>query len=165
MFRKSLSKSDRQNGSRRHFRSNGVKYWDFSSQSSLLNFCLHVEGGKLWVPRDVLACHSETLKNLIYGPLKEKKEKDSEKADLPGKPYKDVLEWMRCIVPCPKQKPVDGKCKFDRFLKNPWRGFMIHMGRHVCFIFFLLCSSGQLSAERIELKFSLKIISTYVVPV
>ncbi len=33
------------------------------------------------------------------------------------------------------------------------------MGRHVCFIFFffLLSSSGELSTERIELKFSLKI--------
>ncbi len=38
---------------------------------------------------------------------------------------------------------------------------IIHMGRHVCFIFFflffLLCWNGELSIERIEVKFSLKI--------
>ncbi len=83
----------------------GSQFWDFSAQSSLLNFCLQMEEGQLWAPRDVLACHSEPLRNLIYGPYQEK---GSGKADLPGKSYKDVLEWLRCIVPCPKQKPVEG---------------------------------------------------------
>ncbi len=82
----------------------GSQYWDFSAQSPFLNFCLQVEGRQLWVPRDVLACHSEPLRSLVYGSFKEKK---SGKADLPGKSYKDVLEWLRCIVTCPKHKPVD----------------------------------------------------------
>ncbi len=81
------------------------QYWDFSAQSPLLNFSLHVEDRQLWVPRDVLACHSEPLMAMIYGPYQEN---DSEKAGLPKKSYKDVLEWLRCIVPCPKQKLVDG---------------------------------------------------------
>ncbi len=81
------------------------QYWDFSAQSSLLNFCLHVEERQLWAPRDVLACQSEPLMAMIYGPYQEK---DREKADLSGKSYEDVLEWLRCIVTCPKQKPVDG---------------------------------------------------------
>ncbi len=86
--------------------STGSQYWDFSAQSPLLNFCLHVEGGQLWVPREVLACHSEPLRSLLFGPYQEK---DSGKADFPGKSYKDMLEWLRCFVPCPKYKPVDGK--------------------------------------------------------
>ncbi len=84
----------------------GSQYWDFSAQSPLLNFCLQVEGRQLWVPRDVLACQSEPLVAMIYGPYQEK---DRGKADLPGKSYEDVLEWLRCIVTCPKLKPVDGK--------------------------------------------------------
>ncbi len=84
----------------------GSQYWDFSAQSPLLSFCLQVEERQLWVPREVLACHSEPLRNLFFGPYQEK---DAEKADLKGKSYKDVLEWLRCIVPCPKHKPVDGK--------------------------------------------------------
>ncbi len=86
----------------------GSQYWDFSAQSSLFNFCLNVEERQLWAPRDVLACHSEPLKAMVYGQFREK---DLEKADLPGKSYEDVLEWLRCVVPCPKQKPVDGTCK------------------------------------------------------
>ncbi len=83
----------------------GSQYWDFSAQSPLLNFCLRVDGGELWAPRDVLACHREPLKSMVYGPYQEK---DSGIADLPGKSYKDVLELLRCIVLCPKRKPVDG---------------------------------------------------------
>ncbi len=84
----------------------GSQYWDFSAQSPLFDFCLHVEERQLWVPRAVLACHSEPLRSLIYGPYKEK---DREETDLPGKSYEDVLEWLRCFVPCPKLKPIDGK--------------------------------------------------------
>ncbi len=83
----------------------GSQYWDFSSQSPLFDFCLQVEERQLWVPRAVLACHSDSLRSLTFGPYQER---ESGKADLPGKSYKDVLEWLRCIVPCPRQKPVDG---------------------------------------------------------
>ncbi len=95
----------------------GSKYWDFSAQSPLLNFCLHMDGGELWAPRDVLACHSEPLMALIYGPFKEK---DSGEVDLEGKSYEDVLEWLRCIVPCPRRKPVDGRCSVVFFRNFPY---------------------------------------------
>ena len=87
------------------------KLCEFSEKCELFNFCLEVEDGKFWVPKETLAILSRYFKKLLMdGGYKEAKEG---RAHLEGKKAKDILEFLRCIIKTyefPAVKQICCKC-------------------------------------------------------
>ena len=69
-------------------------------------FCLIVEGQKLWVPKDTFAALSPALDALVN--QQGFKEATAGEAELTGKKYSEVLEWLKCTIPSPGTKAISG---------------------------------------------------------
>ncbi|KAJ8311526.1 hypothetical protein KUTeg_010881 [Tegillarca granosa] len=68
----------------------------FVEEPGITDIALVVEGKKLFVNKFVLAVASPVFKKMFTS---EFKEKDTSEVKLPGKKYKDVLEFLMCIYP------------------------------------------------------------------
>lgn len=68
------------------------------------NFCVNVEGSKLYVPRGALALYSPVFERMLYGDFKEA---NANSVDLKEKKLNDVLELFQVLFPLPVRKPVD----------------------------------------------------------
>ncbi len=82
---------------------------EFVEKSRLRNFPLVVQGEKLWISRETLAELSPVFEKMLFGEFKEGQE-GTEEVELPDKELKDVLEFLRVILP-PVLKPINGKTK------------------------------------------------------
>ncbi|KAJ8311377.1 hypothetical protein KUTeg_010732 [Tegillarca granosa] len=68
----------------------------FVEEPGITDLALVVEGKKLFVNKFVLAVASPVFKKMFTSKFKEK---DTSEVELPGKKYKDVLEFLMCIYP------------------------------------------------------------------
>ncbi len=90
---------------------------EFAEKSRLRNFPLVVQGEMLWVSRETLAELSPVFEKMFFGEFREGQE-EAEEAELPDKELKDVLEFLRVVLP-PVLKPISGKTENEhKFIKS-----------------------------------------------
>lgn len=75
----------------------------FDEEDAHRTLALVVEGQKFFVPRDFLAVHSSVFKTMLYGNFTEANKNTT---PLPGKKTSDFEEFLKCLIPCPKIKPI-----------------------------------------------------------
>ena len=76
---------------------------NFSKESERCKFVFSVQTRKLWLPKELVTLLRPGLRILLGNDFNED---ESIEVKLPENNYTDVIEWLKCSMPPPQNKPV-----------------------------------------------------------